>query len=158
MDLKMGAQTRSSFGHLAPFFCARQPWEPKRLSSLSQELPRPVQASMSIDFLLIWDDFWWSSVSCGLLFIWFASFFFWLPRAFIFKFWPQVLMCWGRPQGSVRSQKSAMFAHTKTHTPTGRWMWLRRLAQQVHGDEGRWPRHGGGTAGGNWDKTEGSGS
>ena len=25
------------------------------------------------------------------------------------NFWPQVQMCWGRPQGSVRSQKSAMW-------------------------------------------------
>ena len=33
-----------------------------------------------------WTIFWWFSVSCGLLFIWFASLLFWLPRAFIFKF------------------------------------------------------------------------
>ena len=50
MDPKMGAQTRSFFGHLAPFFRARRPWEPKWLPSLPQELPRPVQASISIDF------------------------------------------------------------------------------------------------------------
>ena len=56
MDPKMGAQTRSFFGHLAPFFCARRPWEPKWLPSLPQEPPRPVQASISIDFWLILDD------------------------------------------------------------------------------------------------------
>ena len=56
MDPKMGAQTRSFFGHLAPFFRARRPWEPKWLPSLPQEPPRPVQASISIDFWLIWDD------------------------------------------------------------------------------------------------------
>ena len=53
MDRKMGAQTRSFFGHLPPFFCARRPWVP----SLPQEPPRPVQASISIDFKLILDDF-----------------------------------------------------------------------------------------------------
>ena len=56
MDPKMEAQTRSFFYHLAPFFRARRPWEPKWLPSLSQEPPRPVQASISIDFLLILDD------------------------------------------------------------------------------------------------------
>ena len=57
MDPKMGAQTRSFFGHLAFFFCARRPWEPKWLPSPPQEPPRPVQASISIDFALILDDF-----------------------------------------------------------------------------------------------------
>ena len=45
------------FGHLAAFFRARRPWEPKWLPSLPQEPPRPVQASISIDFLSILDDF-----------------------------------------------------------------------------------------------------
>ena len=56
MDPKMEAHTRSFFGHLAPFFCARRPWEPKRLPSLPQEPPRRVQASISIDLGLILDD------------------------------------------------------------------------------------------------------
>ena len=51
MNPKMGAQTRSFVGHLAPFF-----W-PKWLPSLPQEPTRPVQASISIDFGLILDDF-----------------------------------------------------------------------------------------------------
>ena len=37
MDPKMGAQTWSFFGHLAPFVRARRPWEPKWLPSLRQE-------------------------------------------------------------------------------------------------------------------------
>ena len=57
MDTEMGAQTRSFLGHLASFFHARRPWEPKWLQSLPQEPPRPVQASISIDLLLILDDF-----------------------------------------------------------------------------------------------------
>ena len=57
MDPKMGAQARSFFGHLAPFFCSRRPWEPKWRPSLPQEPPRPVQASISIDFWSILDDF-----------------------------------------------------------------------------------------------------
>ena len=57
MDPKMGAQTRSFFGRLASFFRARRPWEPKWLPSLPQEPPRPVQASIPIDFWLILDDF-----------------------------------------------------------------------------------------------------
>ena len=57
MDPKLGAQTRSFFGHLASFFCARRPWEPKWLPSLPQEPPRPIQASISIDFGTIWDNF-----------------------------------------------------------------------------------------------------
>ena len=55
-DPKMGARTRSFFGHLAPFFRARRPWKPKWLPSLPQEPPRPVQASISIDFWSILDD------------------------------------------------------------------------------------------------------
>jgi hypothetical protein len=57
MDPKMGAQTRSFCGHLAFFFRARRPWEPKWLPSLPQEPPKPVQASISIDFGLIFKRF-----------------------------------------------------------------------------------------------------
>ena len=57
MDLKMGARTRSFFGHLPFFFCASRPWEPKWLLSLPQEPPRPIQASISVYFWLILDDF-----------------------------------------------------------------------------------------------------
>ena len=51
-----GNPDRSFFGHLAPFFRARRRWEPKWLTSLPQEHPRPVQASISIDFYSILDD------------------------------------------------------------------------------------------------------
>ena len=57
MELKMGTQTWSFFGRLAFFFCAGWPWEPRWLPSLPQEPPRPVQASISIDFWLILEDF-----------------------------------------------------------------------------------------------------
>ena len=57
MDPEMDAQTRSFFGHLAPFFSARRPWESKWLPSLPQEPPRPVQASIFINCWLIFDDF-----------------------------------------------------------------------------------------------------
>ena len=53
MDPKMGAQTRSFFGHLAPFFCARRPWEPKWLPSLPQE----PQDQSKPRFPLIFNDF-----------------------------------------------------------------------------------------------------
>ena len=122
MDPKMGAQTRSFFGHLAPFFRARRPWEPKWLPSLPQEPPRPVQASISIDFWSIFDDF---------LMIFCITYFFRYLEVSFSNFWPQVQMCWGRPQGSARWQKSA-----KTSKAS-----LRK----------RFSRHGGGTAGGNWD-------
>ena len=96
MDPKMGAQTWSFFGHLAPFFRARRPWEPKWLPSPPQEPPRPIQASISIDFWLILES--------GLP----HYFFGYLELSFL-NFWPQVQMCWGRLQGSVRSQKSGMW-------------------------------------------------
>ena len=57
MDPKRGARTRSCFGRLVIFFCARLPWEPKWLPRLSQEVPRPVQASISVDLGLILNDF-----------------------------------------------------------------------------------------------------
>ena len=102
MDPKMGAQTRSFFGHLAPFFCARRPWEPKWLQGPPQEPPRPVQASISIDFGLILDD-------CLMIFcIMWATFYLVCLITFLVTSF-QVQMCWGRPQGSVRSQKSAMW-------------------------------------------------
>ena len=53
MDPKMEPRR---FGHLAPFFCARRPWESKWLPSLLQEPPRPVQASISIELGLILDN------------------------------------------------------------------------------------------------------
>ena len=129
MDPKMGAKTRSFFGHLAPFFCASRPWEPKWFP---RPPPRAPKTSPSLDFHRFWvdfgrffDDFLYH---VGYFLSGLPHYFFGYLELSFSNFWPQVQMCWGRPQGSVRSQKSAMFAHTKTHTPTGRWMWLQRLS------------------------------
>ena len=55
----------------------------------SQASPKSPQDQSKPRFPSIWDwfwtIFWWFSVSCGLLFIWFASLLFWLPRAFHFQ-------------------------------------------------------------------------
>ena len=82
MDPKMKAQTRSFFGHLASFFCARRAWEPKLLPSLPPESRRPVQASISIDFAFILDDLlmifciMWATFYLVCLITFFASFHF----------------------------------------------------------------------------------
>ena len=54
MDPKMGAQTRSFFGHLAPFFRARRPWEPKWRPSL----PKSPEGQSKPRFLSIFCRFW----------------------------------------------------------------------------------------------------
>ena len=110
MQPKMGTQTRLLFGHLGSFFCARQPWEPKWLP---RPPPRAPKTSPSLDFH-------WFVVGFNKLFYYFSYhsgyflsglphyFFGYLELSFS-NFWPQVQMCWGRPWGSVRSQKSAMW-------------------------------------------------
>ena len=91
MDPKMGAQTRSFFGRLAPFFRARRHWEPKWLPSLPQEPPRPVQASISIDFWLIlgkfFDDFLYH---VGYFLTGLPHYFFGYLEVSFSNFWPQV--------------------------------------------------------------------
>ena len=117
MDPKMGAQTQPFFGHLAPFFCARQPWEPKWLPSLAQEPPRRVQASISIDFGLILDDILkiccirWATfyLVCPLLF--------WLPRAFIFKFLATSSNVLGSSAGVSKATKKCDVAHLLSSLP-----------------------------------------
>ena len=56
----------------------------------SQASPKSPQGQSKPRFLSIFGRFlmifWWFSVSYGLLFIWFASLLFWLPRGFICKF------------------------------------------------------------------------
>ena len=112
MDPKMRTRTRSFFSHLAPFFCARRPLEPKWLPSLPQEPPRPVQASsldfhrLFADFGRFFDDFLYH---VGYFLSGSLHYFFGYLELSFSNFWPQVQMCWGRPQGSVRSQKSAMW-------------------------------------------------
>ena len=97
--------------------------------------PRAPKTSPSIDFHRFRIDFGWffddflyhvGYFLSGLL----HHFFGYLEVSFS-NFWPQVQMCWGRTQGSARWQKSA-----KTSKAS-----LRK----------RFSRHGGGTAGGNWD-------
>ena len=103
MDPEMGAQTRSFFGHLAPFFGLGSPNGPQ---GLPQEPPRPVQASISIDFCSIFDDFLYH---VGYFLSGLSHYFFGYLELSFSNFWPQVQMCWGRPRGTVRSQKSAMW-------------------------------------------------
>ena len=92
MEPKMEARTRSFFGHLAFFV-------PDGLGSLNnfqgrpQELPRLVKPRSPLIFCWFLMIFWWFSVSCDLLFIWFASLFFELPRPFISKFLATSELC-----------------------------------------------------------------
>ena len=72
--------------------------------------PKASHASISIDFwsllgafLMIFCIMWATFYLVCLI-----TFFGYLELSFS-NFWPQVQMCWGRPQGSVRSQKSAMW-------------------------------------------------
>ena len=106
MHPKIGARTRSFYGHLAPFFCARRPWEPKWLA---RPPPRAPKTSPSLDFQRFWMIFWWFSVSCGLLFIWFASLLFWLPRGSIFKFLATSSNVLGSSVGVNKVKKGAMW-------------------------------------------------
>ena len=152
MDPKIGAQT-------PPFFCARRPWEPKWLP---RPPPRVPKTSPSLDFHRFWVDF-------GRLFDdflyhvgYFLSglplyFFGYLELSFS-NVWPQVQMCWGRPQGSIRSQKSAMwptFCLACLFVLLPRALLFKFLAIDFSGSSvellancGR--RHGGGNAEGKW--------
>ena len=110
IDPKMGAHTRSFFGHLALFFCARRPWEPKWLP---RPPPRSPKTSPSLDFHWFWVDFrrFFNDFlyHVGYFLSGLPHYFFGYLELSFSNFWPQVQMCWGRPQGSVRSQKSAMW-------------------------------------------------
>ena len=97
--------------------------------------PRAPKTSPSLDFHRFWvdfgrffDDFLYH---VGYFLSGLPHYFFGYLELSFSNFWPQVQMCWGRPQGSARWQKSA-----KTSKAS-----LRK----------RFSRHGGGTAGGNWD-------
>ena len=161
MDPKMGAQTRSFFGHLAPFFCARRPWEPKWLP---RPPPRAPKTSPSLDFHRFWFDCWRFFVDFLYHVAYFLSglphyFFGYLELSFS-NFWPQVQMCWGRPQGSVRSQKSAMWPTFclaclfvfVTSSPTFQVSGHRFSGSSVGLLANCGRRHGGWNADGNWNK------
>ena len=157
MDLKMGAQTRSFFGHLAPFFYARRPWEPKWPPSPKspQDQSKPRFPSILGWF---WTIVWWFSVSCGLLFIWFASLLFWLPRAFVFKFLATSSNVLGSSAGVNKDTKNAMWPTFclaclfvfVTSSPTFQVSGHRFSGSSVEllANCGRW--HGGGNAEGKW--------
>ena len=72
---------------------------PNGSQGLPQEPPRPVQASISMDFGLIWEVFfvifcimWVTYFLCGL-----PHYFFDDVELSFSNFWPQVRMRWGRP-------------------------------------------------------------
>ena len=73
--------------------------------------PRAPKTSPSLDFHRFWvdfgrffDDFLYH---VGYFLSGLPHYFFGYLELSFSNFWPQVQMCWGRPQGSVRSQKSA---------------------------------------------------
>ena len=77
--------------------------------------PRAPKTSPSLDFHRFWfdsgrfvDDFLYH-VGYFLSGLRFASLLFGYLELSFPNFWPQVQMCWGRPQGSVRLRKNAMW-------------------------------------------------
>ena len=109
MDPKMGARTRSFFGHLALFSVPDGLGSPNGPQGLPLESPRPVQASISIDFGLILDDFLMIFCIMWATLIWLASLFFELPRAFIFKFLATSSNVLGSPVGVSKVTKNVMW-------------------------------------------------
>ena len=79
-----------------------------------QDQSKPRFASIFGWFLPI---FWWFSVSRGLLFIWFASLLFWLPRAFIFKFLATSSNVLGSSAGVSKVSKKCDVAHLLSSLP-----------------------------------------
>ena len=158
MEPKMGAQTRSFFGHLAPFFRARRPWEPK----WRKPPPRAPKASPSLDFHWFFVDFGWFFddflYHVGYFLSGLPHYFFGYLELSFSNFWPQVQMCWGRPQGSVRSQKSAMWPTFclaclfvfVTSSPTFQVSGHRFPGSSIELLANCGRRHGGGNAEGNW--------
>ena len=75
--------------------------------------PRAPKASPSLDFYWFLVDFGWFFddflYHVGYFLSGLLHYFFGYLEVSFSNFWPQVQMCWGRPQGSVRSQKSAMW-------------------------------------------------
>ena len=116
MDPKMGAQTRSFFGHLAPFFLCQTALGAQMAPKPSPRAPKTSPSLGFHRFLIAFGQFF-------IDFLYHVSYFLsGLPHYFFgnlelsySNFWPQVQMCWGRPQGLVRSRKSAML-HIQKHT------------------------------------------
>ena len=87
----------------------------------SQASPKSPQGQSKPRFPSIvgwfWTICWWFSVSCGLLFIWFASLLFWLPRAFIFKFLATSSNVLGSSAGVSKVTKKCDVAHLLSSLP-----------------------------------------
>ena len=98
---------------------------PKASPKSPQDQSKPRFPLILDDFLMIFCIMW-----ATFYLVCFITFFGYLEVSFS-NFWPQVQMCWGRTQGSARWQKSAKTSKASLQK--------------------RFSRHGGGTAGGNWD-------
>ena len=110
MDPKVGAHTQSLFGHLALFL-------PCQTALGAQMAPKPPprapKTSPSLDFhrfcigsgRFVYDFLY----HVGYFLSGLPHYFFGYLELSFSNFWPQVQMCWGRPQGSVRSRKNAMW-------------------------------------------------
>ena len=146
MDHKMGSQTRS-LGN------------PNGSQGLSQGPLGPVQASISTDFGTILHDFLMISRIMWVTFylVCLISVFGHLELPFS-NFWSQVLMCWGRRQGLLRSQTNSMWPTFclaclfvfVTSSPTFQVSGHRFSGSSVEllANSGR--RHGGGKAESKW--------
>ena len=119
--------------------------------------PRAPKASPSLDFYRFWDDFGWFFddflYHVGYFLSGLLHYFFGYLEVSFSNFWPQVQMCWGRPQGSVRSQNKTMWPTFclaclfvfVTSSPTFQ---VSGSSVELLANCGR--RHGGGNAEGNW--------
>ena len=118
MNPKMGAQTRSFCGHLAPFFCARRPWEPKWLP---RPPPRAPKTSPSLDFHRFWVDSarWFVNFlyQVGYFLSGLPHYLFCLPRAFIFKFLATSSNVLGSSAGVSKVTKKCGAAHLLSSLP-----------------------------------------
>ena len=93
-------------------FRARRPWEPKWPPSLPQEPPRPIQASIFIDFGLILDDSFDDFLyHVGDFLSGLPHYLFWLPRAFIFEFLATSSHVLGSSVGVSKVTKKCDVAH-----------------------------------------------
>ena len=124
--------------------------------------PRAPKTSPSLEFHRFWvdfgrffDDFLYH---VGYFLSGLPHYFFGYLELSFSNFWPQVQMCWGRPQGSVRSQKSAMWPTFcraclfvfVTSSPTFQVLTIDFSGSSVELLANCGRRHGGGYAEGKW--------
>ena len=83
--------------------------------------PRAPKTSPSLDFNRFVVDFvrffYYFLYHVGYFLSGLPHYFFGYLELSFSNFWPQVQMCWGRPQGSVRSQKKCDVAHLLSSLP-----------------------------------------